>query len=101
MLNIYLIQLAGVITTILGIVALTASSYLYGKPLSREDKQRMGKTGSNVYRLPINLETVLSAALFLGGAGLLTWSKFSLCGFLKYWVPSMPDAIMFLLSCTT
>jgi len=99
--NIYLIQLVGVITTGLGMIALTASSYMYGKPLSHEEKQRMGKTGSNISRLPINLETILSALLFLGGMGILTWSKFSLCGFLSYWMPYLPDAIRFLLACTT
>jgi hypothetical protein len=97
--NIYLIQLVGMLLTIIGMAALTAVSYVYGKPLSRDERRRLGRD-SNTRRLPINLETILAAAFFLGGAGILTWSKFNLCGFLRYWVPNLPDAIMFLLSCT-
>jgi hypothetical protein len=97
--NIYFFQLIGVLLTGLGMIALTASSYLYGKPLSRDERFRMGEKRTNVRWLPINLETMLSAALFLGGMGILAWSKFSLCAFLAYWLPDLPDAIMFLLSC--
>jgi len=97
--NIYLVQLVGVLLTGTGIVALTASSYLYGKPLSRDERRRIGENRSNVRRLPINLETILSAAVFLGGMGILTWSKFNLCTFLGYWLPDLSDAILFLLSC--
>jgi len=97
--NIYFIQLIGVLLTGLGMVALTVSSYLYGMPLSQEEKRRTGEKRSNVSHLPINLETIVSSVFFLGGMGILAWSKFNLCGFLGYWLPNIPDAILFWLSC--
>ena len=97
--NIYVIQLIGVLAAATGMVALTAVSYVYGSPLSRDERHRLGRD-SNTRRLPINLETILAGAIFVGGMGILTWSKFNLCGFLSYWIPNIPDAIMFLLSCT-
>ena len=100
MANIYFIQLIGVLVTGLGIIALTASYYLYGKPLSRDEEIRLDKTGKGFRRIPINLETVVSSAFFLGGMGILTWSKFTPCAFLRYWLPTLPDAVKFLLSCT-
>ena len=99
MTNIYFIQLIGVLVTGLGMIALTVSYYLYGIPLSRDEEIRMNKTGKRFRRMPFNLETIISSIFFLGGMGILTWSKFSLCAFLNYWLPTMPDAIMFLLSC--
>ena len=99
MTNIYFIQLIGVLVTGLGMIALTATYYLYGNPLSRDEEIRMNKTGKGLRRMPFNLETIISSIFFLGGMGILTWSKFSLCAFLNYWLPTMPDAIMFLLSC--
>jgi hypothetical protein len=98
--NFYFIQLIGVLLTGLGMVALAASSYLYGKPLSGDERIRTGERRTNVRRLPINLETVVSAAFFLGGMGILSWSKFDLCNFLAYWLPDLPDTIRFLFSCT-
>ena len=97
--NLYLIQLVGVLLTGLGMIALAASSYLYGKPISRDERLRMGEKRTNVRRLPINLETIVSAAFFLGGMGILAWSKFDLCRFLTHWLPNLPDALMFILSC--
>jgi len=99
MANVYFIQLIGVLVTGLGMIALSASYYLYGKPLSRDDEIRMNRTGKGLRRMPLNLETIISAFFFLGGMGILTWSKFSPCAFLNYWLPTMPDALMFLLSC--
>jgi hypothetical protein len=99
MAKIYFIQLIGVLLIGMGMAALTAVSYLYGKPLTRAERRGAGLKNSNVHALPINLETLLSAAFLLGGIGLLTWSKFSVCAFLGYWLPDLPDAIMFLLAC--
>ena len=99
MVNIYFIQLIGVLVTGLGMIALTVSYYLYGTPLSRDDEIRLKKVGKGFRRMPFNLETILSAVFFLGGMWILSWSKFNLCAFLNYWLPTMPDAIMFLLSC--
>ena len=99
MANIYFIQLAGILMTGLGVIALTASYYLHGQPLSRDERFRMGKKRTDFRRVPINLETIISTALFLSGMGVLTWSKFTACAFLAYWLPELPDALMLLLSC--
>jgi len=97
--NIFFIQLIGILVTIMGMVALTVSARLFGTPLTRDEKRRLGHENQNTYRLPINMETILSSILFIGGMGILSWSKFSLCAFLAYWAPNISDAIMFLLSC--
>lgn len=96
MFGIYFIQLIGVVLTGLGMMALMASSYLFGRPVSWNERRRMG---ANTRRLPINFETLVSVAFFLGGMGILTWSKFNICPFLAYWLPDLPDAIRFILSC--
>ena len=99
MANPYLIQLIGVLLVGAGMVALTAASYAFGKPLTHEERLEIGKGDKNIYRLPINLETIASAAVFLGGMGILWWSKFNFCAFLAYWLPNLPEAIRLLLSC--
>jgi len=96
--NIQLFQLAGVIFIGLGMMGLGALAYTSGAPLSREENHRLGKRG-NTYRLPINLETLLAAALLLGGLGLLNWTKFELCAFLGYWIPNLPEALRMMLNC--
>jgi hypothetical protein len=98
MTNPYFIQLIGVLLTFAGIVALTAASRIFGSPLTREERRELGKDG-DWYRLPINLETIASGALFLAGIGILKWSNFSLCAFLAYWLPDLPEAMRLLLSC--
>ena len=99
MANPYLIQLIGVLLVGAGMVALTAATHVFGTPLTYEERRRVGKEGKNLYRLPINLETIASAAIFLGGMGILAWSKFNFCAFLAYWLPDLPEAIRLLLSC--
>ena len=96
--NPYFIQLIGVFMILAGVVALSVVSYLYGTPLSYDEKRRMGKQG-NVNRLPINLETIVSAAALLGGLGILSWSGFELCAFLAYWLPSLSSVYQVLLAC--
>jgi hypothetical protein len=98
MTNIYFIQLIGVILAGAGAVALTAAAHVFGTPLTYEKRREIGKEG-NWYRLPINLETIASSAVFLAGMGILWWSNFSLCTFLAYWLPDLPEAIRLLLSC--
>jgi hypothetical protein len=98
MTNPYFIQLIGVLLTLAGMVALTAASRVFGRPLTHEEKRESGKEG-DWYRLAFNLETIASAALFLAGIGVLKWSNFSLCAFLTYWLPDLPEAIRLLLSC--
>ena len=98
MANIYIIQLIGILLTLMGMIALAASANLFGTPLSRGEKERAGLRGDS-YRLPINFTTLTSGAFFLSGIGLLTWSKFNMCSFLLYWIPNIPDALKLLISC--
>ena len=98
MTNPYFIQLIGIILTGAGMVALTAASRIFGRPLTHEEKRETSKEG-DWYRLPFNLETVASAVVFLAGISILTWSKFNLCAFLIYWLPDLATAIKFWLAC--
>lgn len=98
MTNPYFIQLIGVLLTGAGIVALTAAAHVFGTPLTYEERREIGKEG-NWYRLPINLETLASAVVFIAGIGILTWSKFDLCAFLAYWIPNLDPGLRFWLSC--
>lgn len=102
MVNIYLTQLVGVMLTGLGILALMASAHLFGTPLTPSDKKKATDEWNrrrNAYSLPINLSTLIAVIVFLGGIGILNWSKFKLCLFLAYWLPNLPEAIKLLLAC--
>ena len=97
-----LIQLIGVVLTVAGLIALIASAHVFGTPLSPDEKRRASDEWNrrrDAYRLPVNLETLLSAIFFLGGISILVWSKFEFCAFLAYWFPSTPEAVKLLLSC--
>jgi hypothetical protein len=97
--NIYVIQLTGILLTAAGLAALTASAYVYGRSLTRDEKLRMGNERKNIRRLPLNLETIASTAFVLIGIGILNWSKFNLCAYLAYWLPGLSSSIKFWLSC--
>jgi hypothetical protein len=100
--NLFLIQLVGVVLAVAGMIALTVSARLFSTPLSPAERQRASDEWNrkrDVYRLPINLETIASTIFLLGGIGILVWSKFELCAFLAYWLPSTPDVMRLLLSC--
>jgi hypothetical protein len=102
MADIYLIQLVGVMLATAGMIALTISAHLFGTPLSPAEKRRASDEWNrrkDVYRLPINLEAIVSAIFFFAGIGILIWSNFELCGFLAYWLPPLPEAVRLLLSC--
>ena len=102
MANVFLIQMVGLVLAIAGAIALTASAHLFGTPLSPAERRRASDEWNrrrDVYRLPINLESIVSALFFLGGIGILVWSKFELCAFLAYWFPSLPEVAKLLLSC--
>jgi hypothetical protein len=100
--SLFLIQMVGVILTVAGVIALTASTHIFGTPMSPAERRRASDEWNrrkNVYRLPLNLETIASGIFFLSGIGILVWSKFELCAFLAYWLPSLPDVARLLLSC--
>jgi hypothetical protein len=97
--NPYIVQLIGVLLTAAGLAALTASAYIYGRPLSRNEQRKMGNEKKNARRLPLNLETIASTTFVLIGLGILNWSNFNLCAYLAYWLPSLSSSIKFWLSC--
>jgi len=100
--NLFLIQLVGVVLAVAGTIALTASARLFGTPLSPAERRRASDEWNRkqkVNRLPINLEAIMSMIFFLGGIGILIWSKFEFCAFLTYWLPSTPEVMRLLLSC--
>src|SRR5215216_3524233 len=102
MVNIYLTQLIGVMLTGAGVLALMASAHLFGTPLTPADRKKAGdewNRRTNAYSLPISFSAIISAVVFLGGIGILTWSKFNVCVFLGYWLPTLPEAIKLLLTC--
>lgn len=97
-----LIQLIGVVLTTAGLIALTASAHVFGTPLSPAEKRRASDEWNrkrDAYRLPINLETIVSAVFFVAGICILVWSKFEFCAFLAYWFPPLPGAVKLLLAC--
>jgi hypothetical protein len=98
----HLIQLVGVVLTTAGLISLTASAHVFGTPLSPAEKRRASDEWNrrrDTYRLPINMEAIVSAIFFFSGIGILIWSKFEFCTFFFYWFPSTPEAIRVLLSC--
>ncbi|HKI54639.1 MAG TPA: hypothetical protein VJ987_10985 [Anaerolineales bacterium] len=97
--NPYIIQSIGLTITAIGILALVALTNLYGRPLSDEERLRMGEKSRSLYRLPINIETIIAALILLVGIGILGWSKFDLCTFVSYWMPNLPNAFMATLKC--
>jgi hypothetical protein len=98
MANPYFIQLIGLLLTLAGMIALTASAKCFGTPLTRGEQRSSGQRG-NSYSLPINWSAPASGAFFLGGMGMLTWSEFDMCPFLGYWMTNLPEALKLFLSC--
>jgi len=99
MTNPFFLQLIGILLAAAGFAALTAAGYSYGKPLSRDERQRKGLSDSNWYSLPINLATIAAAAFVFVGLGILARTHFNLCSFINYWLPQIPYGIKFFLSC--
>jgi hypothetical protein len=102
MANLFLLQMIGLVLAAAGLIALTASAHLFGTPLSPAEKHRASNDwnrSQNTYRLPLNLDTIASSLCFLAGIGILAWSKFELCSFLAYWLPSLPAIARSVLSC--
>ena len=100
--DLFLIQLIGVVLAIAGLIALMAATHLFGTPLTRAERLRASDEWNrrrDLYRLPFNLEVIVASIVFLGGIGILIWSRFDGCEFLAYWLPTLPDAIRLLLSC--
>ncbi|HJQ14651.1 MAG TPA: hypothetical protein VJ830_07895 [Anaerolineales bacterium] len=100
--NIFLVQMIGVVLAVAGVIALTASAHVFGTPMSPAERRRASDEWNrrrNAYRLPFNLETIVSTIFFLGGTGIMIWSGFQLCAFLAYWLPSLPGVARIVLSC--
>jgi hypothetical protein len=97
--NLYIIQLIGVLLTAAGLAAFVASAYVYGRPLTRDERLGMRNGKKPIRRLPINPETIASTAFVLIGLGILNWSNFNVCAYLAYWLPGLSDSIKFWLSC--
>ena len=85
--------------TAIGVIVLVAVTTVYGRPLSNEERLRMGEKNRSLYRLPVNIETIIAALILLAGIGVLAWSKFNLCAFISYWAPNLPNAVMAALKC--
>jgi hypothetical protein len=102
MVDLFLIQLLGVILAAAGLIALAVSAHLFGTPASPAEKRRASDEWNrrkDLYRLPITPEVILSTIFFLGGIGILIWSRFNLCAFLAYWFPPLPEQVKLILSC--
>jgi hypothetical protein len=100
--GLYLVQLIGVVLAVAGFIALTASAHLFGRPMSPAERQRASDEWNRrktVFRLPLNLETIVSSLFFLAGIGILMWADFDLCTFLAYWLPPLPQVARSVLSC--
>ena len=97
--NTYTIQFIGLAMTAIGVIALVAVRTVYGRPLTNEERLRMGEKSRSLYRLPINIETMIAALILLAGIGILGWSKFDLCTFVSYWIPNLPNVFMATLRC--
>ena len=102
MVDIFLVQLLGVVLAAAGLIALMTAAHMFGTPVSPAVKRRASDEWNRrkgVYRLPITLEVIVSTLVFLGGIGLLVWSRFNLCAFLAHWLPPLPETARLLLSC--
>lgn len=95
----YIIQFIGLAITAVGVLALIAFMTIFGRPLSEEERYRMGSERRNLYRLPINIETIVSTLILVSGIGILVWSNFDHCLFIRHWAPNLPDTVMFALQC--
>jgi hypothetical protein len=102
MANVFILQMVGLVLAIAGFIALTASAHLFGTPMSQAERRRASDEWNrrrDLYRLPVNLESIVSAIFFLGGIGILIWSNFEYCAFLAHWFPPLPEMAKQLLSC--
>lgn len=95
----FIVQSIGLAITFVGVLALIAFTTIFGRPLSEEERRRIGTENRSLYRLPINIETVLSALLLVGGIGILFWSNFDHCRYIMHWAPNLPDTVMSMLRC--
>jgi len=99
MINQFILQATGLALTVIGSIALVALTTIYGRPLSIEERRKVGEKWANAYRLPFNRETVIAALVLLLGVGILAYSKFDLCLLLAHWVPNLPSTMISMLQC--
>ena len=97
--NPYIIQAVGLAISAIGVLALIAVMTIYGRPLSDDERLRLGRENRGEFKLPINIETIFAAIIFLSGVGILYWSKFELCTFTAHWVPNLPGFLMSTIHC--
>jgi hypothetical protein len=95
----YIIQSIGLAITAIGVLALIALMTLIGRPFSKEERYRMGSERRNLYRLPINLETIVSTLILASGIGILIWSNFDHCLYIRHWAPNLPGTVISMLRC--
>jgi hypothetical protein len=95
----FIVQSIGLAITAIGVLALIAFMTILGRPLSEEERYRMGSERRNLYRLPINIETIVSTLILASGIGILVWSNFDHCLYIMHWAPNLPDTVMSMLRC--
>lgn len=102
MLDIYFVQLLGLVLAAAGLIALAASAHIFGPPMTPAQRRRASDEWNrkkNAYQLPVPLEAIASASVFVGGLGILLWTRFNLCDFLAYWLPPLPEVLRLFLAC--
>lgn len=94
--NVFLIQLLGVILTGAGLLGWSIYAAVYGMPLTNSEQRRTHghHSGSQVFSLPINMETLALGLLIAAGVGILTLTHFSACAFIGYWWADAPASIL-------
>jgi len=89
----FIIQAIGLAIASIGVLALIAVTTLYGRPLSDEERLKLGREDRGTFKLPINIETIIATLILLCGIGILAWSKFDICTFTAHWLPNLPGYV--------
>jgi hypothetical protein len=97
--NPFIVQSIGLLVSAIGVLALISFTTIFGRPLSDEEKLRVGEKKRDLYRLPVNIETIISTIILVAGIGILKWANFDPCSFIAYWLPDLPRTVMVALHC--